>query len=74
MPQGGVDNGEDYEQAMRRELHEETSIKSIEIVKIIEKWLIYDLPPSLLGKIWKGRFRGQDKSGSLQNLLELIMK
>ena len=59
MPQGGVDNGEDYEQAMRRELHEETSIKSTEIVKIIEKWLIYDLPPSLLGKIWKGRFRGQ---------------
>ena len=59
---------------MRRELHEETSIKSIEIVKIIEKWLIYDLPPSLLGKIWKGRFRGQRQKWFITKFTGAIMK
>ena len=24
-------------------------------------WLTYDLPPDLLGKTWKGRFRGQEQ-------------
>ncbi len=59
MPQGGVDNGENLEQAMRRELEEETSIKNIKILKEIDKWFEYELPSNLLGKIWKGKFRGQ---------------
>ena len=59
MPQGGRDKNESPYNAMRRELFEETSITSIEVLKEIEKWLEYELPPNLLGKIWKGKFRGQ---------------
>ena len=59
MPQGGVDKNEDYLTAMKRELLEETSIKSIIILKKIERWFEYELPKNLLGIIWKGKFRGQ---------------
>ena len=59
MPQGGIDKDETPEIAMKRELAEETSIKTITILKEINGWLEYELPPNLLGKIWKGRFRGQ---------------
>ena len=59
MPQGGVDKGENYISAMRRELLEETSIKSIKVLKVLDYWLEYELPPSLLGIIWKGKYRGQ---------------
>ena len=59
MPQGGVDNGEDYLSAMRRELLEETSIKSIKILSELEGYFEYELPENLLGLIWKGKFRGQ---------------
>ena len=59
MPQGGVDEGEDYIAAMKRELLEETSIKNIEIIKEIEKIYQYELPKNLVGIIWKGKYRGQ---------------
>ena len=59
MPQGGVDEGENYLSAMKRELFEETSITSIEILKEIEGFFEYELPKNLLGIIWKGRYRGQ---------------
>ncbi len=59
MPQGGVNEGENFISAMKRELEEETSIKSIKILKEIDGWLEYELPQNLLGIIWKGRFRGQ---------------
>ena len=59
MPQGGVDKGENFTSAMRRELMEETSIKNIKILKQIDKWFTYELPKDLLGIIWKGKFRGQ---------------
>ena len=59
MPQGGVDFGEDYISAMKRELFEETSIKNIKILKEIGKIFEYELPKNLIGKIWKGKFRGQ---------------
>lgn len=59
MPQGGVDKGEDYTTAMRRELSEETSIKNIKILKEIEHMYQYELPENLVGIIWKGKFRGQ---------------
>ena len=59
MPQGGVDKGEDFITAMRRELIEETSIKNIKILKEIQNMYQYELPKNLVGIIWKGKFRGQ---------------
>ena len=59
MPQGGIDFNETPFEAMIRELAEETSNKNIKVLKEIEKSLEYELPPNLLGKIWKGKFRGQ---------------
>jgi len=59
MPQGGVDENENFLQAAKRELEEETGVKSIELIKEIDGWLKYDLPKNLLGKIWKGKYRGQ---------------
>ena len=59
MPQGGVDKGEDFITAMRRELIEETSIKNIKILKEVQNMYQYELPNNLVGIIWKGKFRGQ---------------
>ena len=59
MPQGGVNKGEKLIDAMRRELEEETGIKNIKILKEIDGWSEYELPENLLGKIWRGKYRGQ---------------
>ena len=59
MPQGGVNEGENLIDAMKRELYEETGIKNIKILKEIDNWFEYELPNYLLGKIWKGKYRGQ---------------
>ena len=59
MPQGGVDKNESYIAAMKRELYEETSIKSIKLLKELNGFFEYELPMNLVGIIWKGKFRGQ---------------
>ena len=59
MPQGGIDQNENFLQAAKRELEEETGIKSVKLIKELDEWLEYDLPKNLLGKIWKGKYRGQ---------------
>ena len=59
MPQGGVDLDEPLLVAMKRELEEETSIKNIKVLKEFNQWLEYELPENLIGKIWKGKYRGQ---------------
>ena len=69
MPQGGVDEGEDYITAMRRELLEETSIQNIEIIKEIEKIYQYELPENLVGIIWKGKYRGQKQKWFITRFL-----
>jgi putative (di)nucleoside polyphosphate hydrolase len=59
MPQGGLDEGEELEEAARRELFEETGVRSISIIARTKDWLFYDLPEELIGFAWEGRFRGQ---------------
>tara|TARA_B100002052_G_scaffold285276_1_gene297971 strand:+ start:687 stop:1166 length:480 start_codon:yes stop_codon:yes gene_type:complete len=59
MPQGGVDKDEDYYSAALRELEEETSIKNVSLIKEIKELITYNLPDSLLGIIWKGKYKGQ---------------
>ena len=59
MPQGGLDEGEDFLSAAYRELKEETSIENVELIKEIEEITTYELPSYLLGIIWKGKYRGQ---------------
>ena len=59
MPQGGVDKDENYYEAALRELKEETSIISVELIQEIDKKFTYILPDHLIGIIWKGKFKGQ---------------
>lgn len=59
LPQGGIDSGEDPEAAARRELYEETSIRSVTLLAEAPDWFLYDLPPELVGKAWDGKYRGQ---------------
>ena len=61
MPQGGVDKGENFYDAALRELEEETSIKSVTLVKEIKGYISYNLPDYLLGIIWKGKYKGQNQ-------------
>lgn len=61
MPQGGIDKGETPREAALRELVEETGV-SPQLVTVEAEtadWVTYDLPPELLGKVWKGKFGGQ---------------
>ena len=69
MPQGGVDEGEDYITAMKRELLEETCIQNIEIIKEIDKIYQYELPENLIGIIWKGKYRGQKQKWFITRFL-----
>ena len=59
MPQGGTNQNENSLQAAKRELEEETGIKSVELVKELSGWFEYDLPENLLGKVLEGKYRGQ---------------
>jgi putative (di)nucleoside polyphosphate hydrolase len=59
MPQGGIDNKENFYDAAIRELKEETSIKTVTLIKEIDGFITYHLPNHLLGIIWKGKYKGQ---------------
>ena len=59
MPQGGVDQNEQMLEAAKRELEEETGITKIILIKELNYWLEYELPKSLIDKIWKGKYKGQ---------------
>ena len=69
MPQGGVDEGENFLSAAYRELEEETSIKNVQLIKEFEDMITYELPKDLLGIIWKGKYRGQKQKWFLMRYL-----
>lgn len=71
MPQGGIDPGEDPETAALRELTEETGIAPhlAEILAMSPRDHLYDLPPQLIGKLWKGKYRGQRQTWFLMRFL-----
>ncbi len=71
MPQGGVDEGEDFLKAAYRELEEETSIKNVELIKELDGTITYELPDRLLGLIWKGKYRGQKQKWFLMRFIGL---
>jgi putative (di)nucleoside polyphosphate hydrolase len=59
MPQGGLDPGEEPYDCALRELYEETNIKSVERLAVIDDWLSYDIPEDILRQAWSGKYRGQ---------------
>ncbi len=69
MPQGGVDEGEDFLRAAYRELEEETSIKSVELIRELEGNIVYELPERLLGIIWNGKYKGQKQKWFLMKFV-----
>ncbi|MGH6614033.1 RNA pyrophosphohydrolase [Sphingomonas sp.] len=71
MPQGGIDDGEDAEQAAIRELGEETGITpdKVELIATIDRELFYDLPEDMISKVWKGKWRGQRQRWFLYRFL-----
>ena len=69
MPQGGVDDGEDFLSAAYRELAEETSIKKVKLIREIDEMTTYELPDHLLGVIWKGKYKGQKQKWFLMRYL-----
>ena len=69
MPQGGVDEGENFLSAAFRELEEETSIKKVKLIKEIDEETTYLLPKHLLGIIWKGKYKGQKQKWFLMKYL-----
>ena len=69
MPQGGIDEGEDFLKAAYRELNEETSIKNVKLIKELDDTITYELPDHLIGIIWKGKFRGQKQKWFLMRFV-----
>ena len=69
MPQGGIDEGEDFLAAAYRELKEETSISNVSLIKELDGLTTYHLPDQLLGIIWKGKYKGQKQKWFLMRYL-----
>ncbi|MCP5367629.1 MAG: RNA pyrophosphohydrolase [Hyphomicrobiales bacterium] len=69
MPQGGLDDGEKPRKAVIRELREEIGTDKVEIIAKSRTWIKYDLPDHLLGRVWKGRYRGQKQRWFLMRFL-----
>lgn len=71
MPQGGIDPGEDVREAALRELQEEIGVAAhmVEVIAQSAQPYLYDLPPELLGRVWKGKYRGQEQHWFLGRFL-----
>lgn len=71
MPQGGIDKGEDVREAALRELQEEIGVAAhmVDVIAQSAQPYLYDLPTELLGKVWKGKYRGQEQHWFLGRFL-----
>lgn len=71
MPQGGIDPGEHAGQAAIRELQEEIGVgpDKVELIAQAPGEFYYDLPDELVGKVWKGKWRGQRQTWFLYRFL-----
>lgn len=69
MPQGGIDEGEGIEESAFRELEEEIGTGNAKVLARTKGWLTYDLPESLIPKVWGGRYRGQKQVWFLMRFL-----
>lgn len=69
FPQGGIREGEPLQDAVLRELYEETGMKTVQILEEAETWSFYDFPPDLIAKMWDQKFRGQTQKWFLIQFL-----
>lgn len=69
MPQGGIEEGEDVEKAVLRELEEEIGTANIKIIDKAQGWYSYDIPDFLIPKFWGGKYRGQTQMWFLAHYL-----
>tara|TARA_Y100000590_G_scaffold381667_1_gene450988 strand:+ start:204 stop:680 length:477 start_codon:yes stop_codon:yes gene_type:complete len=69
MPQGGTNQNENFLEAAKRELEEETSIKSVKLIKELTGWFKYDLPENLIGKVLEGKYKGQKQKWFIMKFL-----
>ena len=69
MPQGGIDKGEEPAAAAIRELAEEIGTDNAQIIAELDDWITYDLPDHLVGRLWRGRYRGQTQKWFVMRFL-----
>lgn len=61
LPQGGLHRDEDPRSAVKRELLEEIGTDRLEVIAEYPGWLRYELPELIRGKVWKGKYCGQEQ-------------
>ncbi len=71
FPQGGIDRGENPEQAMFRELREEVGLlpEHVRIVARTRDWLRYEVPDRYIRRDARGHYKGQKQIWFLLQLM-----
>ena len=71
FPQGGIDRGENPEQAMFRELHEEVGLfpQHVHVLARTRDWLRYEVPDRFIRRDARGHYKGQKQ---IWFLLQLV--